>query len=54
MNKMIKKITVDVNIEQEAAYQLYKKSGFQFINEYRSVLGDGKEHIICRFQMKMS
>lgn len=50
-NDNIKKITVDVNPEQEAALNLYKNSGFQIIKKYRMVLGDGKEHDVCKLQM---
>lgn len=50
-NKLVKKITVDVNPEQQAAYNLYKNSGFREIKQYRMVLGDGKEHEIRQLQM---
>lgn len=50
-NENIKKITVDVNPEQGAAYNLYKNSGFQVIKQYRMVLGDGKEHDVYQLQM---
>jgi ribosomal protein S18 acetylase RimI-like enzyme len=48
---MIKKITVEVNPEQEAALNLYKNSGFQIISQFKMVLGDGKEHDVYQLQM---
>lgn len=53
-NNVIKKITVDVNPEQEAALNLYKNSGFQVIKQYRMTLGDGKEHEVYQLQMLAS
>ncbi len=50
-NRLIKKITVEVNLEQEAALNLYKTSGFEVIKQYRMTLGDGKEHDVCQLQM---
>jgi len=50
-NKLIRKVTVDVNPEQVAAYNLYKNSGFTLKKIYRLVLGDGKEHDICQLEM---
>lgn len=50
-NKLIKKIIVEVNPEQVAALNLYKNSGFTFINKYRNMLGDGKEHDTYKFEM---
>ena len=51
-NKKIKKITIDVNIEQEAALNLYKNSGFKTTKQYKMVLGDGKEHDNYQLEMK--
>ncbi len=50
-NKSIKKITVDVNPEQEAAYNLYKNSGFTVTKKYKLILGDGKEHDTYQLEM---
>lgn len=50
----IKKITVDVNPEQQSALNLYKNSGFEIIKKYRMVLGDGKEHDVYQLQMSIS
>lgn len=43
-NKLIKKITVEVNPIQLPAFNLYKNSGFEEVLRYKMVLGDGKEH----------
>lgn len=53
-NISVKKITVDVNPEQLAAYNLYKNSGFAEIKQYKMILGDGKEHQIIQLQMVLS
>ena len=53
-NNIIKKITVDVNLEQDVALNLYKNLGFQVIKRYRLVLGDGKEHDISQLQMAVN
>lgn len=52
-NKLVKKITVDVNPEQSAAYNLYKNSGFEVTKKYRLILGDGKEHDVIQLQMSV-
>lgn len=50
-NKLIKKITVDVNPEQEAAFNLYKNSGFTLTKKYKLMFGDGKEHDTYQLEM---
>lgn len=52
-NEKIKNIVVDVNPDQEAALNLYKKSGFQVVKEYKMILGDGKEHDVFQLQMQV-
>lgn len=53
-NEKVKKITVDVNPQQVAAFNLYKNSGFQIIKQYRLILGDGKEHDVYQLQMAVN
>jgi ribosomal protein S18 acetylase RimI-like enzyme len=50
-NSSIRTITVEVNPEQKAALNLYKSLGFKFIEEYKEVLGDGKEHNLYRLEI---
>ena len=53
-NKLVKKITVDVNPEQLPAFNLYKNSGFEIIKKYKMVLGDGIEHEVYQLQIPVS
>jgi len=52
-NKFVRKILVDVNPEQEAAYNLYKNYGFEVTKKYNMILGDGKEHDVIQLQMRI-
>lgn len=42
--KSIKTVYLSVNVEQKAAVSLYKKLGFQIVEEKEMVMGDGKKH----------
>jgi|WetSurMetagenome_2_1015567.scaffolds.fasta_scaffold45411_2 ribosomal protein S18 acetylase RimI-like enzyme len=42
--KETKKIRINVNIDQEAAVELYKKFGFEVNDEEIEKMGDGQEH----------
>lgn len=42
--KSIKTVRLSVNVEQKAAVSLYKRLGFQIVEEKEAVMGDGKKH----------
>lgn len=42
--RSIKTVHLSVNVEQTAAVVLYKKLGFQIVEEKEAVMGDGKKH----------
>lgn len=50
-NIQIKKIIIDVNPMQSAAFNLYKKSGFKITKKYKYLMGDGNEHDLYQFQI---
>ena len=42
--KEIKKVRLNVNKDQETAVEMYKKFGFEVIDEEIEKMGDGQEH----------
>lgn len=52
-NKQIKKVTLNVNPEQLAAFNLYKHLGFKLIKQYKMIMGDSKEHEVYQLQMNV-
>lgn len=52
--KSIKTVYLSVNVEQKSAIALYKKLGFQIVEEKEAVMGDGKKHRELMMEKKLA
>lgn len=52
--KSIKTVHLSVNAEQAVAVALYKKLGFQIVEEKELVMGDGKKHAELMMEKKLA
>lgn len=53
-NKSIKRLITAVNVEQEAAHNLYRSLGFAEFKKEKMILGDGKEHEVIYLEKSVA